>query len=254
MNTRKVVTLLAGILLALPCGTKAELLGTIDISYSSNGAGGYANLWGGGLNGTSSFTGVYVLNKSGGTGQGELWEDGLIWSFCIELSEYAPNYTKTYNVVGPQDAQDPTSFLGAKIGTQKADYICELWGRFFDPTWATSGPFTAQQNSTAKAFAAAIWEIIYEDLPASPLAWDVTTDGTVGQRGFYCTGLDTGLANNMLHSLNGTGSKALLLAFVRNGSQDYIAAVPEPATVCLLTLGGLLFIRTPALKKTSRRR
>ncbi len=105
------------------------------------------------------------------------------------------------------------------------------------------GPFTKQQNSAAKAFAAVIWEIIYEDLPASPLMWDVTTDGTIGPRGFYCTGLDTNIANGMLHSLNGTGPKADLRAFVRNGSQDYVTAVPEPATVCLLTFGALVLLR-----------
>jgi hypothetical protein len=249
MNTKKVVTLLAGIFLALPCSTQAELLGTIDIAYNSNGAGGFANLWGGGLNGTSGYTGVYVLNKSGGTGQGEFWEDGKIYTFCLELSEYAPNFTKTYNVVEPQDAHDPTTFLGETIGTQKAEYINELWGRFFDEAWATSGPFTTQQNNTAKAFAAAIWEIVYEDLPASPLMWNITTDGTEGNRGFYCTGVDNALANNMLHALDGTGPKADLRAFVRNGSQDYIVAVPEPATVCLLTLGGLLLLRRPGPRK-----
>jgi hypothetical protein len=243
MNTKKVVTLLAGILLALTCGAKADLLGTIDITYAGGGAGGHANLWGGGLNGASRFTGVYKLRKSSGTGQGELWEDGLINTFCIELSETAPYNVKTYDVVLPEDAQDPTTFLGAKIGLQKAEYVREAWGRFFDESWLGSGPFTTQQNSNAEAFAAVLWEIIYEDLPESPLIWDVTADGTDGQRGFYCTGLDTDSANSMLHSLHGTGPRADLRAFVRNGSQDYVAKVPEPATVCLLTSGGLLLLR-----------
>ncbi len=114
MNTKKVVTLLAGILLALPYVANANPLGTIDINYNSSGAGGYIGIWGGGLNGASGFTGVYVLRKSGGTGQGELWEDGLIWTFCIELSETAPNYTKTYDVVLPEDAHRPDYFSGSK--------------------------------------------------------------------------------------------------------------------------------------------
>jgi hypothetical protein len=243
MNTKKVVTLLAGILLALPCGAKAELLGTIDVAYNSTGAGGYVGIWGGGLNGTNGFAGVYVLSKSGGTGQGEFWEDGPIGTFCIELSEMAPFNVKTYNVVLPEDAQDPTAFLGAKIGFNKAEYLREAWGRYFDEAWVGSGPFTEQQNSDAKAFAAVLWEIIYEDLPASSQMWDVATDGTAGPRGFYCTGVDVDLADSMLHSLDGTGPKADLRAFVRNGSQDYVAAVPEPATVCLLTFGALLSIR-----------
>jgi hypothetical protein len=73
--------------------------------------------------------------------------------------------------------------------------------------------------------------------------WDITTDGTIGPRGFYCTGVDAGFANNMLHTLNGTGPKADLRAFVRNGSQDYITTVPEPATVGLLTFGALVLLR-----------
>jgi len=243
MNTKKVVTLLAGILLALTCGADANLLGTIDVTYNGSGAGGYAQLWGGGLEGVNGLAGVYTLRKSGGAGQGELWENGLIKTFCIELSETAPYDVKTYNVVLPEDAQDPTTFLGEKIGFQKAEYLREAWGRFFDESWLGSGPFTEQQNSAAKAFAVVLWEIIYEDLPASPLMWDITTDGTIGPRGFYCTGVDAGLANSVLHTLNGTGPKADLRAFVRNGSQGYITAVPEPATICLLTAGAVMLLR-----------
>jgi hypothetical protein len=244
MNTKKVVTLLAGILLASPYVANANPLGTIDINYNGGGAGGYIGIWGGGLEGVvNGLAGVYTLRNSGGTGQGELWNEGLIGTFCIELSETAPYDVKTYDVVLPEDAQDPTTFLGAKIGFQKAEYVREAWGRFFDPAWIGSGPFTEHQNSAAKAFAAVLWEIIYEDLPASPLTWDVTTDGTIGPHGFYCTGVDAGLANSMLHSLNGTGPKADLRAFVRNGSQDYVTAVPEPTTVGLLTFGALVLLR-----------
>ena len=243
MNTQKMAALLAGILLTLAGGARAELLGTIDVTYSGHGAGGYAQLWGGGLYGSNSFSGVYVLNKSGGTGQAENWDNGLIRTFCIELSETAPHYARTYNIVLPQDAQDPITFLGEKIGAQKAEFLSEAWGRFVDDAWLTSGPFTEQQNNAAEAFAVVLWEIIYEDLPASPLTWDVSTDGTYGPRGFHCTGVDAGLANYMLHSLNGLGPKADLRAFVRSCSQDYLAEVPEPATVGLLALGTLVLLR-----------
>jgi hypothetical protein len=53
------------------------------------------------------------------------------------------------------------------MGTTKANYIRELWAKYYDNSWASSGPHTAQQNAAAESFATAIWEIVYEDLPAT---------------------------------------------------------------------------------------
>jgi hypothetical protein len=64
-------------------------------------------------------------------------------------------------------------------------------------------------------------------------------DGTAGIRGFRADFLDSVAANNMLHSLDGTGPRADLRVFSYNGQQDYITAVPEPATIALLGLGGV---------------
>jgi len=244
MGIKHTVTMfVAAVILTLPCGAKACLLGTIDVAYDGAGAGGTAQLWGGGLEDATRRTGVYMLEKTGGTGDGELWENGLIGAFCIELSEAATSYAKTYGVVLPEDGQKPTTFLGENIGFEKAEYVREIWGRFFDPAWVGSGPFTAQQNSDAEAFAAAVWEIIYEDMPASPYMWDVTVDGMCGPLGFRATGLDSDIANSMLHSLDGAGPRADLRAFVYCGKQDYITEVPEPATILLLGLSSLALIR-----------
>ncbi len=243
MKSKTLAVILASITLTLPSLAKASLTGTIDICYDGNGAGGTAKLWGGGLNGENAKVGVYLLKKSNGTEEGELWENGLIATFCLELSEYAPEHTKTYDVVLPEDAHKPITYLGQKIGFEKAEYLREAWGRFFDPAWIGSGPFTEQQNSKTEAFSAILWEIIYEDLPESPLMWDVTVDGTPGPRGFHATGLDTYTANYMLHMLDGTGPKADLRAFVYDGKQDYIIQVPEPATVWLLAVGTSTLLR-----------
>ena len=64
-------------------------------------------------------------------------------------------------------------------------------------------------------------------------------DGTIGIGGFRASYLDSVAANNMLHSLDGTGPRADLRVFSYNGKQDYVVAVPEPATIALLGLGGL---------------
>jgi hypothetical protein len=243
MKSKTLAVMLAVITLTIPSLTQGGVTGTIDICYSSNGAGGTANLWGGGLNGQAAKVGVYKLNKSNGTGEGQLWANGQIATFCLELSEIVPAQTKTYDIVLPEEAHKPDTFLGQKIGFEKAEYIRELWGSFFEPAWTGSWPFPAEHNNDAEAFAAALWEIIYEDLPASPAMWNITADGTSGPLGFYATNLDTSTANNMLHSLNGTGPKANLRAFVYDGKQDYIIQLPEPATVWLLAVGTLTLLR-----------
>ncbi|OHB66481.1 MAG: hypothetical protein A2Y76_03495 [Planctomycetes bacterium RBG_13_60_9] len=124
------------------------------------------------------------------------------------------------------------------LGVTRANYLRELWARYYDPAWAGSNP-SLQDDRAAEAFAAAVWEILYEDLPTTPMGWDVTVDGTenpVG--GFWAEDLDAATANKWLHSLTG-GPKADLRVFSVDGAQNYLVAVPEPATLVLLGLGGL---------------
>jgi len=232
---------LVATVLIMTCTARAVPVGTdtVDIVHAGYGASGYLRVWGGGYYGMQVRGGVYMLNKTNGTGQGTLWPDGPLGSFCIELSEWAPEKSFRYDVVMPEESPEPTNFLGGHIGLDKAEYLSELWGRFFDPNWVGNGPFSYQQKHDAEAFAAAVWEIIYEKLPGSPNDWDVRSDGTCGKLGFRCCGVNTATANGWLHALDGTGPKADLRAFVYDGKQDYIVAVPEPATIGLLGLGAL---------------
>ncbi len=242
MRTRRTAVLLTALAIAgLSLGTQAARADTVDIVHDGYGAHDSVFFTGAGydvFDFAEAGAGVYLLNKTADTGIGSTWPNGLVPGFCIELQETAPTSTYTYQVAMPEDAYN--SITGQTMGTTKANYIRELWAKYYDNSWAGSGSHTAQQNAAAEAFAAAIWEIVYEDLPATPLGWDVSTDGTLGIRGFAAEDLDATTANTWLHSLTGGGAKADLRVFINQGQQDYLVAVPEPATVLMLGLGGVL--------------
>jgi hypothetical protein len=240
MKTTKITMMFCvAVVLVLPSlAVKATPLGTVDIVRTGHGASQTVTVFGGGLEAELVDTGVYMLNKSASTDAGDIWPDGALAGFCIELEEPAPYYTATYDVEAPENVFN--GLLSETLGTGKADALSELWGRYYSTSWEGSGSFTAQENSDAAAFGAAVWEIIYEDLPNSSLDWNVHQDSTPGIPGFSASGLDDTLANNWLHSLDGTGPKASLAAFTNDGNQNYVVAVPEPTTIVLLGLGGAL--------------
>ena len=228
----------AAVLALLPAAVGVTHANTVDIVHDGFGAYDVATFWGAGYDDAWVSAGVYMLDKTDSTGAGDIWHHGPLPGFCIELHEPAPQSTYTYTVGMPDDVYN--SFTGETIGTVRANYLRALWARYYDSSWAAGGSYTAQQNAQAQAFACAVWEIVYEDLPTSPLGWDVTLDGTAGVGGFAATDLDAATANKWLHELTGTGPKSDLLAFVYDGQQNYLVAVPEPATFVLLGLGGVL--------------
>jgi hypothetical protein len=242
MKTAIAVSLIIICLISAEC-IATPIYGTVTMSPSGFGAKDTMKIWGGGLNGVDVYAGVYMFNKTAGTGQGQNLANGYIGGLCMDLSQDIAPGSSTYDVIMPQDGPKPTTFLGSTMGTVKAAYLSELWGRYYDPAWAVVGNYTSQQDSRAEAFAAAVWEIVYEDLPTSPAGWDVTKDSTGGNRGFKAEDLDYLTANNWLHSLNGTGPMADLRSLSNICSQDMLVAmpsVPEPATVILLTVGGMI--------------
>lgn len=227
--------------LFLPCFAHATILGTVDIVN----AGYYANdtiiAFYDDQPGRILYGGVARFKKVGGTNEGKLWSNGDIGGFCIELAEARSTMPlTTYDVISPADGPRPESYLGGAMGETKANYLRELWGRYYDPSWATGDTFTSVQNDQAAIFAAAIWEIVHEDFTGNPLDWDVRVDGTDGIGGFHIWGVDSTTANKWLHSLDGTGPMADLRVFSYDGVQDFLVAVPEPATVVLLGIGSVL--------------
>ena len=216
------------------------------MSHIGYGAKDTMKIWGGGRSGLNVYAGVYMFNKTAGTGEGQLLNDGFIGGFCIDLSENVMGGSLDYDVLFPEDAPRPTAFLDGPMGTLKGAYLAELWGRFFDPAWSTGDSFSYHQKKQAEAFTAAVWEIVYEDLPSSPAGWDVTTDDTFGKRGFRAENLDYQTANTWLHALDGTGPMAQLRALSYNGSQDFLVAlpqmpIPEPSSLVAFIMMVLLY-------------
>ena len=201
----------------------ADILGTVTAAYTGNFTDGTIKLWGDGYpGGIEGYGGVYILNKTAGTGEGALIPDGDIWSFCIEMAEHPSGDPVAYDVVMPSDAPLPPTH--GQIGAAGQEYLRELWGRYYD---------TAILNQAdAEAFSACVWEIVYEG--SDPMAWDVSAGP-----GFRCEKLaDPGKANGWLASLDGTGPKAHLRALVYEGEQDYLVEIiPEPGTLAMLALG-----------------
>ena len=244
--------LLVLVVMSFSFTVNANILGTVDMAYSGYGAVDTMKIWGGGHNGLNVRGGLYMFDKTGSTGQGNYLDDGPVGGFCMDLSQWLAQGENTYNVINPADGPVPDTFLGSGMGQQKADYLSELWGRYYDQSWAGVGGHSKSEKRLAGAFAAAVWEIIYEDFPTTTAGWDVRKDGTAGVLGFRAKGLDYRTANRWLRSLDGTGTMANLYGLSNGRAQDFITEfqVPEPATVALLGFG-LMMIVKPKLRKKS---
>jgi hypothetical protein len=215
---------LVGIVLTSTAG--ATILGTVNIQNHNNSLSDTGTLWGGSLSGLTAYTGTYSWTNAGGTGLGTQVPN---WGFCIELTQ-GP-YNGWQNVIPLAEAALP----GTPMGTTKANFIRELWGRDFNYNWITN-PTTANKQ-LAEAFGAAVWEIIYE----TGSTWNVTS-GT----GFHATGIEqAATANLWLSQLNGNTAYFAnnLVATSTPCGQDYLVQIPEPATIGLLGLGSLVLLR-----------
>lgn len=171
---------------------------------------------------------------------------GNYWAFCIELTQHVSGNTNyfgnNYRVRNLEDAPRPTNSV-APMGSQKADALRELFGRFFFPAFgpAINGPGITQDE--AAAMQVAIWEIVYETASA---AGSGTPGAAYGQNWGLSTGnaVFTGrsqvltLATSFLNALDGTGRKSYdLYAVSSENNQDMI--VPTPGAMALLGVAGV---------------
>jgi hypothetical protein len=223
---RRVRSFAAAVLIgiALASTASATIVSTVNLQNHNNGLSDIGTIWGGGLSSLTGYTGVYSWTNAGGTGLGTEVPN---WGFCIELTQEPYN---GWQYVIPLDEASLPAAYGTSVGTAKADYIRELWGRNFDSAWATGA-----NKQMSEAFGVALWEIIYE----TGSTWDVTSGP-----GFHATGIEqAAIANLWLSQLNGDTAYFAnnLVATSSPCGQDYLVQlpIPEPMTVIMLGLGAL---------------
>jgi hypothetical protein len=140
-----------------------------------------------------------------------------MWSFCIDALQ-SPTYNAyaTYDVVALTEAPNPT-FMGSPLTADRATLLEELWGRYHSTT------MTSQQ---AAEFQLAVWEIVYETSGTYDIALGSVRSDDLNAE-----------TNAMLHSLDGTGPMANLVALTNPVYQDLLAEVPAPGALSLGSLG-----------------
>ena len=162
-------------------------------------------------------------------------------AFCVETQTVGFGGTYSYSV---KDAFDVPVPLGpadtgqGPIGLVKADYLRELFGRFYGQV---------NSNVTGAAFALAVYEIVFEDLYVqTPPGWDVLSGKFKALAAAGDITLAINQANAWLGDVDGTGPMANLRGLTSTSNQDYIVLVPEPTTICMFGLGSLLLYRRRA--------
>ena len=175
-----------------------------------------------------AIAGAELWHKVSGTGSVAQGTD--FKTYCIEVFQdvylTSPASSYTFDFYSLSNAPKPgdgvtTLGSGTGMGSTKAGLISELWGR----------DYADASTSAIKgaAFQLAIWKIVYE----TPLGGSLDLTLSAGNFKALATtnSLITSTSQTYLNGLNGTGTKASLIALSSPTYQDQITdVVPPPAT------------------------
>jgi PEP-CTERM motif-containing protein len=226
---------------ALFCTSVFANLNTIEVSYEGIDAGGKQGII---LNGDRMTFGNGVLAMDTKNPAGELSEllGDRIWGYCYELEQYASSRYNTYKVAPLQEA----------IAAGKAALISQLWAQHYDHSWEQStlidayNPASTLENKRALAFSFAVYEIIYDydgnmndlDLSGGHLKSRISRTNPP-----EAVGIAQSWLNGLINPGQYNGLLAQLVSLNNRCKQDFIVEVPEPATMTMLALGSLAFLR-----------
>lgn len=252
MNAR---TITQTLLVSIVCITLSPVLShatvisdTIQVAYKGVDAGGEEalRLDGSYLHGAN---GVQVMQTRNAVGSLAEKLPSTVWAYCTELGQYTDFPFNTYNVVD----------VNAEFGSVKGNLIRQLWAQHYDKTWETQtyiyyggnqGGYTSGQpantpeNVKALAFQFALYEIRYDfdetSLSSLSLNAGRFQGDASGTNPSAAVSTAAAWLNSLLLPANYQGPLADLVALKNSSLQDLIVQVPEPTTLGLLALGGVM--------------
>lgn len=249
----RIIAVVSVVAMALAAGTisstaRAE---TISVAYEYVEAGGTLA---GVVNGhdytdPNSADGVMKMATSNPDGSLASQVPSDAWAVCLELGQYTNYPLNTYQVQALSDALD----------ADRANLIGQLWAQHYDDSWQTSTPIyyggsghpgfldgwnanpTENQNALALTYAVYAVRYNFDGNAASLTVSDNLRPYYMNAESNPAT---VALANGWLGALdlNYTGSLPQLVSLSSPTLQDLVVQVPEPATMALLGMGGMMML------------
>lgn len=258
---KRSIGLIVAMVLGFTAVASANSLGSARIKYlgSNGGLAGFKvdydhdGTWDKTYGGSSVYVGEYKFAFD--AANSSVFAQGLLtdpfYAYCIDLVQNTNENYQTYELKNLEDA--PVNGMVGPMSAAKANDIRELFGKVYWKNYNdTTGGFRGFQgggNKAKHAFAAAMWEIIYEE-PA--VGYDINSGSLtmVGMDFGSQTPSSTDLANSWLAQITGDTSayNDKVVALVHSSYQDFALSIgvsepgfdviPEPMTMLAVLAGG----------------
>jgi hypothetical protein len=200
-----------------------------DLHVENNNSSGYYSITTGTLN-------LDIRDKSNPGSNPSSWYN--FQAYCIEISQpvkFGTNPTDTYGWT-----YDTASLAGyAGISSSDLTFMGKLWANAFDTS--TTG------KVEAAAFQALIWELVYDS------TIDLDDDNFDLYRNNSFTQDVYDLANSWIDNINNNiWTDSIDLYVLKDDcSQDFITTVPEPSSMALALVGGLMLLGRGRRERTA---
>lgn len=239
MKTNRVIYVCLVVILCI-----SAFADTVEIKYTGIDAGGMHYVqWP--TDSGVALDGLRVMDTQNPSGPLASTLSDRIGVYCYELEQ--PDASSTsfmmYNVEPLADA----------IAPDKAELIAQLWELHYEDSWQSdtfiAGPVDTPENRAALALGFGIHEIIH-DFDGSMASLNLSSGNFIA---FSATpAAAKTMAQDWLDALSPVGQYdgplAELVSLNHPGSQDYITELPEPVSMLLLGLGGLVLRKRRSMK------